>query len=169
MTTAFALERFPETLAVVRLGPGAEIPTWAESSSIFSITATATETSLVCAARSVPTKAVHRRPFTAFAVKGPLDLGLTGVLAALLTPLAEDEISVFTLSTYDTDWILVPTDDADRAADAWRRSGHEVGNAVPVTPQSSQQAARAQQGTSKRTPSQKAPSKRASSKKKVKK
>jgi len=128
------LLRYPETLAVVKLGPGAMVPAWAESSSVFSVTATATETSVVCAARSVPTKSVHQRPFTAFAVEGPLDLGLTGVLVALLTPLADADISVFTLSTYDTDWILVPGGDADRASEAWRSSGHEVGDAVPVTP-----------------------------------
>ena len=102
------LEQFPETLAVVRLAPGAEIPAWAESSSLFSITATARETSLVCARRSVPKKAQQAGPFTAFAVEGPLDFSLTGILAELLQPLAEIEISVFTISTFDTDWILVP-------------------------------------------------------------
>ncbi|WP_183100514.1 ACT domain-containing protein [Nocardioides pelophilus] len=130
--TTYTLFRYPETLAVVRLGPGAEIPTWAESSSIFSVTATATETSLVCAARSVPTKARSHKPLTAFAVAGPLDLGLTGVLHALLGPLAEAEISVFPLATYDTDWILVHKNDADRAEEAWRRSGHDITPAVPA-------------------------------------
>ena len=126
------LEQFPETLAVVRLAPGAEIPTWAESSSIFSITATSTETSLVCAARGVPKKSVHHGPLTGFAVKGPLDLALVGVLHDLLGPLAEEQISVFTLSTYDTDWILVSAHDAERAAEAWRRHGHTVAPAIPV-------------------------------------
>ena len=128
------LNRFPETLAVVRLGPGTEVPAWAESSSIFSVTATATETSVVCAARSVPAKSVHQRPFTAFEVEGPLDFALTGVLVELLTPLAAAEISVFTLSTFDTDWILVPAGEADRAVEEWRRSGHEVTVAVPAKP-----------------------------------
>src|SRR5690606_32555116 len=91
-TRAVKLAVYPETLAVVRLGPGAEVPSWAESSSIFSITATASETSIVCAARSVPGKAVAQKPFTAFAVEGPLDFGLTGVLVELLTPLAEEQI-----------------------------------------------------------------------------
>jgi len=127
------LNRYPETLAVVRLGPGTEVPKWAESSSLFSITATATETSIVCAARSVPTKSVHQRPFTAFEVEGPLDFALTGVLAELLAPLAAAEISVFTLSTFDTDWILVPGHDADRAEEEWRRSGHTVEPSVPTT------------------------------------
>jgi hypothetical protein len=126
------LEQFPETLAVVRLAPGAEIPSWAESSSLFSITATARETSLVCARRSVPKKAQQAGPFTAFAVEGPLDFSLTGILAELLVPLAEAEISVFTISTFDTDWVLVSVDDADRAAEEWRRRGHDVVPAIPA-------------------------------------
>jgi len=130
------LNKFPETLAVLRLGPGAEMPAWAESSSIFSVTATATETSVVCAARNVPAKAVAQRPLTAFEVEGPLDFALTGVLSGLLAPLAEAGISVFTISTYDTDWILVPAAEADRAAEAWRTAGHEVAAAVPATPTS---------------------------------
>jgi hypothetical protein len=134
----FVLEQFPEKIAVVRLGPGAEVPSWAESSSLFSITATARETSLVCAARSVPRKAQQAGPFTAFAVQGPLDFALTGVLARLLEPLADAGISVFTISTFDTDWILVPVGAADRAAQEWRDSGHEVVVAVPVTPGSPQ-------------------------------
>ena len=133
--TTYALDRFPETLAVVRLAPGSEVPEWAESSSVFSVTATATETSLVCAARSVPTKARAQKPFTAFAVQGTLDFALTGVLAELLAPLAEEAVSVFTLSTFDTDWILVPADRADDATQAWRRRGHTVADAVPVTPE----------------------------------
>ena len=128
------LSQFPETLAVVRLGPGTEVPDWAESSSIFSVTATATETSVVCAARNVPKKSVHQRPFTAFQVEGPLDFALTGVLVGLLAPLAEAGISVFTISTFDTDWILVPGGDAERAAEEWRRRGHEVIAAIPAPP-----------------------------------
>jgi hypothetical protein len=98
------------------------------------VTATASETSVVCAARSVPRKAPHQAPFTAFEVQGPLDFSLTGILAGLLVPLAEAEISVFTLSTFDTDWVLVPAGRADDAEEAWRRTGHDVVPAVPVTP-----------------------------------
>lgn len=127
----FTIEQYPEQLAVVRLGPGSPIPAWAESSSIFSVTATAAEMSVVCAARNVPKKVPHQRSFTAFAVVGPLDFALTGVLVGLLSPLAEAEISVFTISTFDTDWILVPKQHADRAAEEWRRRGHDV---VPATP-----------------------------------
>lgn len=129
---SFTLLRYPERLAVVRLAPGSDIPAWAESASIMSITATAVETSIVCAGRSVPTKTRHQKPFTAYAVQGPLDLEAIGVLVSLLTPLAEAGVSAFVQSTFDTDWILVPTARADDAEEAWRRSGHTVAIAAPV-------------------------------------
>lgn len=136
----FEIARYPETLAVVRLPAGAEIPEWAESSSIFSITATATETSLICAGRSVPKKARHEKPFTAFAVEGSAGADPEAaperrdpaVVVALLAPLAEAGLRAFPLATYDIDWILVPTAQADRAEEAWRRSGHTVAPAVPA-------------------------------------
>ncbi len=127
-----------EELAVVRLGPGADIPAWAASGSLFSVTATAAETSLVCGRAGVPRKARQEGPFTAFAVEGPLDFALTGVLSTLLKPLAESEIPVFTISTFDTDWVLVPADRAESAAEEWRRSGHTVRAADEPTDQSSE-------------------------------
>jgi uncharacterized protein len=125
----WTLLRHDEPLAVVRLGPGADIPSWATSATLFSVTATATETSLVCAAAGVPHKARHSGPWTAFAVEGPLDHALTGVLHELLTPLAEAQVPVLTLATFDTDWILVPIDAGDRAEEAWRRRGVELRSA----------------------------------------
>ena len=130
----FSLSQFPEKLAIVRLGPGSEVPRWAESSSLFSVTATATETSVVCATRSVPAKTPSIKPLTAFMVEGPLDPAMTGVLSALLAPLADAEIPVFPMSTFDTDWILVPQAEAERAAGEWRRRGHTVHAAVPNQP-----------------------------------
>lgn len=124
--TDHTLYRHPDALAVVRLGPGSEIPAWATSSTLFSVTATAAETSLVCHASTVPRKARPEGPFVAFEVAGPLDFALTGVLSALLGPLAEAAISVFAISTFDTDWILVPAGDADRAAEVWTAAGHTI-------------------------------------------
>lgn len=130
----FTLLQFPEKLAIVRLGPGAEVPKWAESASLFSVTATATETSLICATRSVPTKTPSIKPLTAFQVRGPLDPDAIGILAGLLVPLAEAGIPVYTLSTFDTDWIMVRLVDGEKATEAWRRQGHTVTAAVPAKP-----------------------------------
>lgn len=116
------IERFPETLAMVGLAPGADIPTWAESASIFSITATATETSLICARRSVPRKAPQHGPLTAFLIKD----GGVQVLAAL------EGIDAKVISTHAALWVLVPIEQADATEEAWRRSGQDVVPAVPA-------------------------------------
>ena len=129
----FTLHRHVEPQAVVRLPAGADLPSWAASSTLMSVTATSEETSVVCAAGVVPRKSRHAGPFTAFSVAGPLDLTLTGVLAGLLAPLAGAGISVFTVSTFDTDWILVPAASADAAAEVWADAGHAVEAAGPTT------------------------------------
>lgn len=130
----FTLHQYPEKLVVASLAAGAEVPEWAESASLFAIIATASETTIICAGRSVPKKVKQHGPFTAFAVAGELDFALTGVLHGLLAPLAEAEISVFTVSTYPTDWVLVPTERAEVAAEEWRRRGHTVSIAPLVKP-----------------------------------
>jgi hypothetical protein len=127
------LHQYPEQLVVAGLAPGTEVPSWAESSSLFAVVATALETTIVCAGRYVPKKVRKQGPFTGFAVSGHVDPALTGVLAGLLDPLAEEGISVLTLSTYSTDWILVPRDRADDAGAAWRRRGHDVVPAPVIT------------------------------------
>jgi hypothetical protein len=128
----YTLTRHRDALAVVRLGRGAKVPAWASASTLFSVTATDAETSIVCHASTVPAKARRLGPFVAFAVEGPLDIGMTGVLHALLTPLAEAEVSVFTISTFDTDWVLVRAGQADKAEAAWSAAGHTVHPPVPV-------------------------------------
>ncbi|MEO9325069.1 ACT domain-containing protein [Nocardioides sp. C4-1] len=123
------LHQFPEKIAVLRLAAGAEVPEWAESSSLFAISASATETSVLCAGRSVPTKVPGDRGLTAFSLA---DDGATaasstaGVLVDLLGPLAEAEVSVHVHTTSSTVWVLVPAADAERAAEEWRRRGHTV-------------------------------------------
>lgn len=116
------IERFPETLAMVGLAPGADIPAWAESASIFSITATATETSLICARRSVPKKAPQHGPLTAFLIK---DGGVHAVAAL-------EGLDAKVISTHAALWVLLPVDQADAAQDAWRRSGQDVVPAIPA-------------------------------------
>jgi hypothetical protein len=122
----FDLTRHRDALAVVRLGRGAKIPAWAAASTLFSVTATNDETSVVCHASSVPPRARREGPFVAFEVTGPLAFSLSGVLHTLLGPLAEAEIPVFTISPFDTDWILVRSSRADQAEEAWTAAGHTV-------------------------------------------
>ncbi|KAA0273050.1 MAG: ACT domain-containing protein [Acidobacteria bacterium] len=121
-------------LAVIRLGTGDAVPEWARpgAGGLLSTTVTAAETSIVCRADDVPADACVSRGWRALAVAGPLDHALTGVLASIAAPLAEADVPVFAVSTFDTDYILVPVDRAGAAADALRGAGHRLRGLGPT-------------------------------------
>lgn len=105
-------------LAVARLDAGQGVPGWVDwTDPLVSVTRTPEELSVVCADSRVPEGVQAERGWRAFKVEGPLDFALTGILARLTAPLAEANIPVFAVSTYDTDYLLVRSADAGRAAD----------------------------------------------------
>ena len=119
----------PGELAVVRLPPDAHVPPWAFTAApgaLWSMTRTDEELSLVRAAEAVPSDARAERGWRALRIAGTIDFGLTGVLASVLTPLGKAAISIFAVSTFDTDYILVREPALDAAIDALRAAGHEV-------------------------------------------
>ena len=124
--SVLTLTLLADALAVCRLSPDEAVPTWALASPFSSVTRTPDELSVVCAAAGVPDDIVASRDWRALRVDGPLDLALVGVLAALTVPLADAGVSVFTVATYDTDWILVRAAQADRACAALEGAGHVV-------------------------------------------
>jgi hypothetical protein len=111
---------------ICRLVPEAIIPDWAKSGGFVSITRTDDELSIVCAEADVPGDVKSDRGWRCFKVEGPLDLSLTGVLASLVSPLAEARINIFAISTYDTDYVLVKDHMVSKAAEVLTLSGHRV-------------------------------------------
>jgi hypothetical protein len=124
--SSLALIPLTEILAICRLEPEASIPDWALRSSFFSITRTPDELSLVVAQRQVSEGIRCEGGWRALKVKGPLDFALTGILVSLCAPLAEVGISVFALSTYDTDYLLVREAQWDKALAALQAEGHTI-------------------------------------------
>jgi len=126
----FELSRHPGELALVQLPPHGKLPRWAYDDEceapFWSVARTADELSVICGFDAVPASVTVSGPYLAFSIDGPLDHSLIGVLAGLLEPLAADQISVMAQSTFDTDWILVPTAQADAARESWTRSGHTI-------------------------------------------
>ena len=116
----------PETLAVCRLGADDALPPWLPARGFVSVTRTADELSVVCVEDAVPEGVRAERGWRCLAVAGPLDFGLTGVLASIAAPLADAQISIFAISTFDTDYVLVKAEKLDEAAEALRRAGHVV-------------------------------------------
>lgn len=96
-----------QKFAICRLERNAPLPSWATKSKFFVITKTSEELSIVCPQKNVPQEVKAERNWRAFKVEGPLDLSLTGVLASLALPLAQNKINIFAISTYDTDYLLV--------------------------------------------------------------
>ncbi len=128
-TLSFTLVVMPAELAVVRLPPDAHVPPWAFTAApgaLWSMTRTDDELSLVRAAGAVPSDARAERDWRALRIAGTIDFALTGVLASVLGPLAEAGVSIFALSTYDTDYVLVRAHALDAAIDALRGAGHRI-------------------------------------------
>jgi len=106
----------PDRLVICRLDSnfpfsGLSLP----DSGFYSVTKTAEEVSLVCREESIPAGFPAEKDFRLLKVEGPLDFSLTGVLSSLLKPLADAAIPVFTISTYDTDYILVKDGQLEQA------------------------------------------------------
>jgi len=124
--TTLTLSVLPEEFGVCRLESTDEIPGWAMSEPFFSITRTPAELSIVCPAACIPEETPAERGWRCFKVHGPLDFVQTGVLLSLAKPLAEAGVSIFAVSTYDTDYLLVKRGDLRKAIAALRLSGHRV-------------------------------------------
>lgn|SRR5579883_2251826 len=119
------LSHLPGTFAVCRLAPDAEVPAWAwRDRSLLSITFTQDELSIVCPTASVPVGVRSEQSWSAIKVEGPLDFSLTGILSALAAPLAAAGISLFAISTFDTDYLLVKEPQLARARQVLQEAGH---------------------------------------------
>jgi hypothetical protein len=117
-------------LAVCQLAPGADIPAWASNAELFCATRTRDELSIVVMEESCPeevrTKEVRiERGWIALKLEGPFPFSMTGVLASFLQPLAEAQIPIFAISTFDTDYVLIKRDNLERAIRALSAAGQE--------------------------------------------
>jgi hypothetical protein len=128
------LSRLPGRWAVCRLHAESAVPAWAEGGSFFSATRTREELSIVCEEEAVPEGVKAERGWAALKLHGPIPFGTTGVLASLTAPLAEAGISLFALSTYDTDYLLVKAESLAEAVSALRKAGFEIRGESKGTP-----------------------------------
>ncbi len=121
-----SLTLLEQTFTVHRLEPGAEIPAIALDSPFFAIARTDDEVSLVLPA-SFEIESDRSEPgWACFKVNGPLEFGLVGVLAGISSVLAEAQVPIFALSTFDTDYILVKREQAPVAREALTSAGYLV-------------------------------------------
>lgn len=121
---ALTLAVLDGTFAIHRLRPTAEIPPEILRQSVFSVMRTPQELSLLVR-EEVPVAADKTEPgWRGLVIEGTLDFGMTGVLAAISNVLAAAQVSIFALSTYDTDYIFVKADKLKSACEALRQAGY---------------------------------------------
>ena len=116
----------PDHLAVCRFNQDTPIPAWALSGTVFTITRTADELSVVCQQNLVPDGVRCERGWRCLRVAGTMDFSMIGVVASLSTPLAAAGVGIFVISTFDTDYVLVKNGDFSKAVAALRAAGHAV-------------------------------------------
>jgi hypothetical protein len=121
----------PESFAVSRLPASAPAPAWAGEGHLQSVTRTREELSVVCRMDAVPPDVASEPGWRAIRVAGTLDFSMTGVLASLAGPLADANVSIFALSTHDTDYVLVKDDALERAIAALTAAGHRFPPGTP--------------------------------------
>jgi hypothetical protein len=120
------LTLLPERFAISRLAADAVVPRWAMQGPFFSVTRTGEELSIVTEFSRVPAGVQSQSGWRILKVHGPFVLSEIGVLAALATPLAEGRVSLFAISTFDTDYLLVASEALPAAIAALEGAGHTI-------------------------------------------
>ena len=122
-----SLELLPDTVAICRLDPDAPIPSWAlQPSRFLTVSRTPEELSITTLQDAVPPGVPCERGYRAVRLRGPLPFHLVGILAAIADPLAAAGLSIFAISTYDTDYVLVKAPELETALAVLQRAGHRI-------------------------------------------
>jgi hypothetical protein len=115
-----------ETFAICRLDKDAPIPDWAFQGGLSSVTRTKGELSIVCPLINVPKGIICNQGWSCLKVKGPLDLSSTGIISSIAKTLEKEGISLFSISTYDTDYVMVKEKDLEKAVFALTEAGQRI-------------------------------------------
>jgi hypothetical protein len=108
-----------------KLSPDVSIPKEILKSNYYSISKTENELSVVCSELIKVQSLQSSKGWKCIKVKGPLDFNLTGILAGISDILAQANISIFAISSFDTDYILVRSQDLSSARNELRQAGYK--------------------------------------------
>jgi uncharacterized protein len=116
-----------DNYVVCRFKNDADIPQWVERSDFYSETRTSDELSIVCKqSDSVTNDCVAKTGWRISKIQGFLDFSLIGIIAEISGIFKENNISVFTVSTYNTDYFLIQDQHLGRAIEALEVNNHQI-------------------------------------------
>ena len=120
------LKLLKENFSIHSLAVNSDIPKEIFSAPIYFIAKTYNEISIVLPSRYLVTSEAVEPDWLALEVIGPLDFSLTGILSKISSVLADEKISIFAISTFDTDYILVKRHTVEAAVAALRLNHYQV-------------------------------------------
>ncbi|MFZ1976531.1 MAG: ACT domain-containing protein [Bacteroidota bacterium] len=126
MTHILELRTIPGQFGICKLQPGESIPLWAMSGNFWSVTRTENEVSVVCPQEQIPRDVEVERNWRVLQVVGPLTFEMTGVLLSLAAPLADAGVSIYSVSTFETDFILIQEKSFEIACRTLTKAGHNI-------------------------------------------
>jgi len=121
------MKTLPFGISYLRLSADTDFPKWLEKKDIFTVVSrTENEFSIVCETSSVPLDFAgkHDSGWTGFYLNSVFDFSEIGILRQIADPLTENKISVNVVSTFDTDYFFVKSNDFKRAKEILKKSGH---------------------------------------------
>lgn len=116
----------PGSYSIVRLSADAPVPGWATAGDFTSITRTAHELSIVCPAANLPQDIAAGPPWRCLQLEGPFPFSETGVLLSFIEPLSNGGVPIFSISTYNTDYVLIQEEHSRRAVELLCAAGHRL-------------------------------------------
>ncbi len=114
------------SFSICQLDPRSEVPVWAFESDFYSITRTPDELSIICNRLNIPKYLKCDSDWRVLKIDGTFPFDEIGILNAITMPLAEANISLLTVSTYDTDFILVKESHFEQAVRFLESAGHSL-------------------------------------------
>ena len=117
-----------DTFSIYRLNKDSTIPAWLDESDFYSVTKTGEEMSIVCKQiDNLPDDRIKTdRHWRILKINGPLDLSQVGIIAYISDLFKKNKISIFTISTYDTDYFLIKDDYIHKAIKVLKNMGHTI-------------------------------------------
>lgn len=120
------LKLLKERLGLCRLNKSEMTPVWAKDCDFYSITKTFDELSIVCSQDNIPSNIRCEKDWRALKVEREVESSLIGILSSISTILSQKGISVFAVSTFETDYVLVKERDLANAIRALSNEKYEI-------------------------------------------
>ena len=112
--------------AICRLDSNQDIPSWFKLDNFSTVTKTDEELSITCKSEIVPDGINCEKGWNVLKILGLLDFSLIGILSKISTILANNDIGIFVISTFDTDYILIKEENTDKAKQVLNEESYEI-------------------------------------------